>query len=64
MISKTVEVTPLAGVWIEIQRFPVTLPVFSVTPLAGVWIEIEREKYIFSEKESLPSRECGLKWRC
>ena len=34
------EVTPLAGVWIEIKR---SLPVFlliSVTPLAGVWIEI------------------------
>ena len=56
-------VTPLAGVWIEIGTFPDVSRGFSVTPLAGVWIEI------FSvlgnphaRPESLPLRECGLKY--
>ena len=35
------EVTPLAGVWIEITgRERPTAAVAGVTPLAGVWIEI------------------------
>ena len=40
MRGESERVTPLAGVWIEIE--PVRLPVHErlVTPLAGVWIEI------------------------
>ena len=34
------EVTPLAGVWIEICWLSVFLRNCYVTPLAGVWIEI------------------------
>jgi len=39
-----------------------TLAVLIVTPLAGVWIEIDRDRRIYSGGQSLPSRECGLKW--
>ena len=34
------EVTPLAGVWIEIQNAKAGGIKGDVTPLAGVWIEI------------------------
>ena len=34
-------VTPFAGVWIEIQKPGIPLPRPEVTPFAGVWIEIE-----------------------
>ena len=34
------DVTPLAGVWIEIARASGNPPPRQVTPLAGVWIEI------------------------
>ena len=33
-------VTPLAGVWIEIDLAAANLFATSVTPLAGVWIEM------------------------
>ena len=33
-------VTPFAGVWIEITVFRMELPRTVVTPFAGVWIEI------------------------
>ena len=33
-------VTPLAGVWIEMQDDLLSASVMLVTPLAGVWIEI------------------------
>ena len=33
-------VTPLAGVWIEIGRMHIPHYIVYVTPLAGVWIEI------------------------
>ena len=36
------QVTPLAGVWIEILLISVAQSVSPVTPLAGVWIEIGR----------------------
>ena len=32
-----------------------------VTPFAGVWIEIRTAIFTHLWKESLPSRECGLK---
>ena len=38
------------------------LPWGIVTPYAGVWIEIEITPYISSRSESLPTRECGLKY--
>ena len=34
-----------------------------VTPFAGVWIEIGTSKTIIVVIGSLPSRECGLKYR-
>ena len=33
-----------------------------VTPFAGVWIEINLVTSERKNTESLPSRECGLKW--
>ena len=33
-------VTPLVGVWIEIQTYPELPYTTNVTPLVGVWIEI------------------------
>ena len=38
----SIEVTPLAGVWIEMSRRMSTAPNSRVTPLAGVWIEMGR----------------------
>ena len=35
------DVTPHAGVWIEMPNFPVISVSISVTPHAGVWIEID-----------------------
>ncbi len=60
-ITKAFDVTPLAGVWIEILSFKMHYPPFNVTPLAGVWIEIPVNGFIFYLLLSLPSRECGLK---
>ena len=34
------DVTPLAGVWIEMINLAQSLAVTAVTPLAGVWIEM------------------------
>ena len=34
------EVTPFAGVWIEIAKWKLLSAWFNVTPFAGVWIEI------------------------
>ncbi len=39
-ITGVTGVTPLAGVWIEIDPFLKYLICMIVTPLAGVWIEI------------------------
>ena len=56
-----INVTPYAGVWIEMS-VSVSLTVkYLVTPYAGVWIEIQyirRGRWIYV---SLPTRECGLK---
>ena len=37
---RLLEVTPLAGVWIEILQDPARVIQQFVTPLAGVWIEM------------------------
>ena len=55
-------VTPYAGVWIEMIVSNNDSRLFCVTPYAGVWIEIEITPYISSRSESLPTRECGLKF--
>ena len=55
-------VTPLAGVWIEICTRLRPLGYSEVTPLAGVWIEIRSGRRSPGRHESLPSRECGLKF--
>ena len=39
---KVRDVTPFAGVWIEIGMYSLVVSVYSVTPFAGVWIEIFR----------------------
>ena len=39
------QVTPLAGVWIEIMVSAAFLAWVVVTPLAGVWIEITTSVY-------------------
>ena len=54
-------VTPLAGVWIEIESGSVPSGSVMVTPLAGVWIEISITDSFDMEIPSLPLRECGLK---
>ena len=61
-IKDIVEVTPLAGVWIEISRLSDNFPRSAVTPLAGVWIEIDSMKQMEKDLRSLPLRECGLKY--
>ena len=38
------DVTPLAGVWIEIFVIRIRDHPHVVTPLAGVWIEIARKR--------------------
>ena len=54
-------VTPLAGVWIEILINPLSNNSSVVTPLAGVWIEIFFNLKSEDDFGSLPLRECGLK---
>ena len=55
-------VTPYAGVWIEIAWFLLQYQAICVTPYAGVWIEIEKLQVLFRCLQSLPTRECGLKF--
>ena len=55
------EVTPLAGVWIEIGMLLPPHESHIVTPLAGVWIEMTQARLSPRDQMSLPSRECGLK---
>ena len=38
--APSIDVTPLAGVWIEITGLRLSSSASPVTPLAGVWIEI------------------------
>ena len=60
-LQKMVTVTPYAGVWIEIDRSTGKTTSFLVTPYAGVWIEIKNTHRLGGCKQSLPTRECGLK---
>ena len=55
-------VTPYAGVWIEICRNRFRRHYAQVTPYAGVWIEICLRSPYLPRAESLPTRECGLKF--
>ena len=60
-LSFLVDVTPLVGVWIEIQINCRSFERMKVTPLVGVWIEIVYFKCNSCHKGSLPLWECGLK---
>ena len=62
MVGATEPVTPLAGVWIEIASDGCYYHHSLVTPLAGVWIEISRRRQHGKRFQSLPLRECGLKF--
>ena len=56
-------VTPRAGVWIEIGEGRPKAYWGYVTPRAGVWIEMGGHmKRVAAESQSLPVRECGLKF--
>ena len=59
--ENAIDVTPFAGVWIEIISVHIISYKFSVTPFAGVWIEITVFGCLTYCITSLPSRECGLK---
>ena len=57
------EVTPRAGVWIEIEKGKPMEKTEFVTPRAGVWIEIRPRSFPPCRPvSSLPVRECGLKY--
>ena len=56
-------VTPCAGVWIEIFFVCHSSETYDVTPCAGVWIEICFDLSQLDMAQSLPVRECGLKYR-
>ena len=56
-------VTPYAGVWIEIANFSKNSVPANVTPYAGVWIEIISDITFVGDLASLPTRECGLKFK-
>ena len=56
------EVTPLAGVWIETKYDAEQAEREEVTPLAGVWIETQSNATVEMDlPKSRPSRACGLK---
>ena len=56
-----IAVTPLVGVWIEINVLNAQFSYVEVTPLVGVWIEMSLNKDMYKVLPSLPSWECGLK---
>ena len=55
-------VTPYTGVWIEIPSSYSTAGPDDVTPYTGVWIEITLLLIKNHGLQSLPIRECGLKF--
>ena len=55
-------VTPLVGVWIEIDKLDFDIENDIVTPLVGVWIEIPTSCTYLLMNMSLPLWECGLKF--
>ncbi len=54
-------VAPFAGAWIEIATSLSLCNICCVAPFAGAWIEINKRGNRFTQGESLPSRERGLK---
>ena len=42
--TQDINVTPLAGVWVEIAKIWNSRKYVEVTPLAGVWVEITIKK--------------------
>jgi len=61
--TDTTDVTPFAGVWIEISNAFGGYELIFVTPFAGVWIEIKGvQSDTLVGMLSLPLRECGLKF--
>ena len=54
-------VTPLVGVWIEMELHTLMYIAWIVTPLVGVWIEIRVFLILKHLKKSRPSWACGLK---
>ena len=59
-----IAVAPFVGVWIEIFSASASWSSFSVAPFVGVWIEIPIIKALPRIwYPSLPSWECGLKFR-
>ena len=56
-------VTPYAGVWIEIVNLGMGRKWRLVTPYAGVWIEMTQNYLLRTGNMSLPTRECGLKYK-
>ena len=55
-------VAPFAGAWIEIGRTIAENCIKFVAPFAGAWIEINYFYRGNALRQSLPSRERGLKW--
>ena len=55
-------VAPLAGAWIEMQKFLTELYRKGVAPLAGAWIEICVGAWRRQMRMSRPSRARGLKY--
>ena len=56
-------VTPYKGVWIEIVRLKISRSLLLVTPYKGVWIEMFSSFSLSLRHQSLPTRECGLKYQ-
>ena len=54
-------VAPFAGAWIEIVHLYGWSPDHPVAPFAGAWIEMNSMRPEDIKKQSLPSRERGLK---
>ena len=54
MLAAGYKVTPLAGVWIEINSLSISSMQTEVTPLAGVWIEMLNEYHKTELEEVTP----------
>ncbi len=54
-------VTPLAGVWIEIDTFMELYKEVTSLPSRECGLKLSRLMQYLTQKQSLPSRECGLK---
>ncbi len=56
-------VAPFTGAWIEIPSTSRNMTAQSVAPFTGAWIEIRFGEWVNGSRQSLPSRERGLKFR-